>query len=325
MKKVSKELTKWSKETFGDIFKQVATLEEVIKVHDAEFEQHPTKVNRERLQKVQADLIRVYAVEEKFWKQKAGLQWFKDGDRNTKFFHAHIPTNFELLDHIPHLITAEQNAQINELPEEEEVKKAVFGLNSNSAGGPDGYTGKFFQSCWSIIAKDGVQMAGFVKGRSIVENILLVQEIVHDMRLRGRPANVVIKLDMTKAYDRVSWLFLTKVLRKMGFGEFLIDMVHRIISNNWYSILINGQPCGFFKSTTGVKKGDPLSPTLFILASKCLSRALNALHYNSRFSGFGMPKWSPYINHLAYADDTIIFTSAEEQSLQVVMETLAKI
>ncbi|XP_060182406.1 uncharacterized protein LOC132612080 [Lycium barbarum] len=201
MKKVSRALTKWGKETFGDIFKQVATLEEVIKVHEAEFEQHPTKANRERLQKVQADLIRVYTVEEKFWKQKAGLQWFKEGDRNTKFFHVlvngkrkrlqikkiqdqngvwleqeeeitqeaikfysdqfsekQIPTNFELLDHIPRLITAEQNAQINELPEGEEVKKAVFGLNSNSAGGPNGYTRKFFQSCWSIIAKDVVQM-----------------------------------------------------------------------------------------------------------------------------------------------------------------------
>ncbi|XP_059301819.1 uncharacterized protein LOC132053730 [Lycium ferocissimum] len=126
---------------------KVATLEEVIKVHEAEFE-HPTKANRVRLQKVQADLIRVYAVEEKFWKQMAGLQWFKNGDRNTKFFHAYvngkrkrlqikkiqdqngvwleqeeeitqeairfysdqfseeqIPINFELLDHIHHLIT----------------------------------------------------------------------------------------------------------------------------------------------------------------------------------------------------------------------------
>lgn len=112
------------------------------------------------------------------------------------------------------------------------------------------------------------QQSGFVKGRSIVENILLVQEIVHDIRIRGKPTNVVLKLDMAKAYDRVSWLFLTKVLRKMGFGEILIDMVYKIISNNWYSILVNGQPKGFFKSTRGLKQRDPLSPTLFILAAE---------------------------------------------------------
>ncbi|XP_059310186.1 uncharacterized protein LOC132061371 [Lycium ferocissimum] len=54
-------------------------------------------------------------------------------------------------------------------------------------------------------------------GRSIVENILLTQEIVSNIRLRTKTANVVLKLDMAKAYDRVAGLFLTKVLRQMGF------------------------------------------------------------------------------------------------------------
>ncbi|XP_060183208.1 uncharacterized protein LOC132613177 [Lycium barbarum] len=55
----------------------------------------------------------------------------------------------------------------------------------------------------------------FVKGRNIIENVLLTQEIVSDIRLRGKPANVVLKLNMTKSYDRVS----TKVLRKMGLWD----------------------------------------------------------------------------------------------------------
>ncbi|XP_059290294.1 uncharacterized protein LOC132043850 [Lycium ferocissimum] len=101
-------------------------------------------------------------------------------------------------------------------------------------------------------------------------------------------------------------------------------MVFRIISNNWYSILINGQPHGFFRSTRGVKQGDPLSPTLFILAAECLTRALNALHTDAKFKDYGMPKWSPYVNHLAYADDTNIFTSEDDQSMRLVMDTLTK-
>lgn len=56
------------------------------------------------------------------------------------------------------------------------------------------------------------EQAGFVKDRNIVENVLLTQEIITDIRLRSKSGpNVVIKLDMTKAYDRLSWLFLTKV------------------------------------------------------------------------------------------------------------------
>ena len=45
---------------------------------------------------------------------------------------------------------------------------------------------------------------GFIKGRTIVENILLTQEIVRDIRIRNKSANLVVKLDMTKAYDRLS-------------------------------------------------------------------------------------------------------------------------
>ncbi|XP_060202706.1 uncharacterized protein LOC132631120 [Lycium barbarum] len=183
LKKMGRALSKWSRDTYGDIFKQIATLEEVVQVHEQEFEQNPTGLNRERLQRVQADLIRFYAIEETFWRQKAGMLWFQDGDRNTKFFHAHvngkrrklqlqriqdhtgtwldteeeiaqeairffsdqfkeenIPTDFSMLDKIPKMVTEEQNQQLYEMPDEAEVKRAVFGLNGDSAGGPDGFT-----------------------------------------------------------------------------------------------------------------------------------------------------------------------------------------
>uniref|UniRef100_A0A0V0H3R1 Putative ovule protein n=1 Tax=Solanum chacoense TaxID=4108 RepID=A0A0V0H3R1_SOLCH len=142
------------------------------------------------------------------------------------------------------------------------------------------------------------------------------------MHLRNKEANVVVKLDMAKAYDRVDWIFLTKVLRKFGFSEMIIDMIWRLISGNWYSIMINGQAHGFFHSSRGLKQGDPLSPTLFVIAAEVLSRNLNNLNEHESFKGFGMPKWSPKINHLAYADDTILFGSAERQSVIKMMNVL---
>lgn len=166
------------------------------------------------------------------------------------------------------------------------------------------------------------EQTGFVQGRSIAENILLVQEIITDIRKRGKRPNMVIKLDMMKAYDRVEWSFLMNVLRKIGFSETLIDMVFKLIENNWYSVLINEQPKGFFKSSRGVKQGDPLSPTLFILAAEVLSRALNKLMEGKEFRRFGMPRSSPNINHLAFADDMIILCKTEIRTMMMVTNTL---
>ncbi|KAK4391636.1 hypothetical protein Sango_1941400 [Sesamum angolense] len=70
-------------------------------------------------------------------------------------------------------------------------------------------------------AKDGEQntryfhsLSGFVPGRLLSDSVLLVQELIHSLESRRPEANMVFKLDMAKAYDRVSWDFLYQVLRK---------------------------------------------------------------------------------------------------------------
>nr|XP_016490007.1 PREDICTED: uncharacterized protein LOC107809825 [Nicotiana tabacum] len=203
------------------------------------------------------------------------------------------------------MVSSEHNLELCRSPTRDEVKALVFALSGKSASGPDGFT-------------------GFVKGRSIFENILLTQEIVTDIRLRGKPANVVIKLDMEKAYDRVSWKYSMHVLRKMGFAECFINIVWNLLANSWYLVLINGQVSGFFHSTRGFKQEDPLSLTLFILSAEVLPRSLNKLFEDKRFKGFGMPKWTYLLNHLAYADNTIIFASADPYSLEKIIEVLPK-
>ncbi|XP_060210567.1 uncharacterized protein LOC132637503 [Lycium barbarum] len=360
------------KNTYGNIFQQIATIEATIKVKELQFETNASRENRMLLHQAQAELTKFLHLEEEYWKQKAGMKWFNDGDINTKFFHSYVrgkrnklalkriqdPNgtwlekeadigyeairifksqfseensggDYALLKTIPKLITEEQQKNMEELPSESEVKKVVLSLNGDSPNGPDGFTGHFYQKCWEIIKIDVVQMVraffcGFVKGRNIAENVLLAQEIIRDINLRAKHTNMVIKLDMAKAYDRLSWIFLTKVLRQFGFGEVIIDLVWRLLSNNWYSILINGQSHGCFRSSRGLKQGDPLSPTLFIIAAEVLTRSLNKLHEKPRFIGYKIPKWSPQINHLSYADDKILFCSGDGYSLKKMMKRLRK-
>lgn len=63
-------MTIWSRSTYGDIFQKITSLEEVFGVHEAQFEINPTLQNRERLQKVHAELLRYLALDVQFWKQK---------------------------------------------------------------------------------------------------------------------------------------------------------------------------------------------------------------------------------------------------------------
>lgn len=54
---------------------------------------------------------------------------------------------------------------------------------------------------------------------------------------------------------------------------------------------------------------------LFIIAAKVMTRRLNYLFLDKKYIGYGIPKWSPNINHLDYEDDTILFGSGDEYSI----------
>lgn len=73
---------------------------------------------------------------------------------------------------------------------------------------------------------------GFVKGRSIFDNVLLAKEIIHDIDAKVKEGNILLKLDISKAYDSISWKFLYKMLAGFGFSDFFIKLVSQILEHN---------------------------------------------------------------------------------------------
>ncbi|XP_042387015.1 uncharacterized protein LOC121978787 [Zingiber officinale] len=148
--------------------------------------------------------------------------------------------------------------------------------------------------------------SGFVPGRLISDNILMAQELDHKLNYHIRGGNLILKLDMAKAYDRVQWGVLFRVMAAFGFSETVIAFIRRCVTSSWFSVLVNGQLSGFFRSQRGLRQGDPISPFLFILAAELFSRGIEALF--AAYPGMAYATGCDMrVSHLAYADDVVIF------------------
>ena len=99
----------------------------------------------------------------------------------------------------------------------------------------------------------------FVEGQRILDVVLIANEVI-DSVLKSKERVVLRKLDIEKANDHVDWAFLFSAMGKMGFGEKWIGWTKWCLSTTSFSILMNGTPVGFFKSSRGLRQGDPLSP-----------------------------------------------------------------
>ncbi|KAA3469259.1 LINE-1 reverse transcriptase isogeny [Gossypium australe] len=167
------------------------------------------------------------------------------------------------------------------------------------------------------------KQAGFIAGRNISDNIIIAQEVIHSMRNKQRGKNwMVIKLDLEKAYDRVSWKFIEVSLVAAGIPEKLRKVIMSSISSSTMQILWNGVPSRSFKPVRGIRQGCPLSPYLFVLCMEWLGYLIKSEMKTSKWQPIRLSRSEPALSHLFFADDLVIFSKAEMSQALLLKEIL---
>lgn len=104
---------------------------------------------------------------------------------------------------------------------------------------------------------------------------------------------MALKLDMTKAYDRIEWSFLEKIMLKLGFHNKWVQLVMMCVSLVSLSILLNGKKKGNFGATKGIQQRDPLSPYLFIICAEGFSHMISKVASSGCLKGIAVCRRAP--------------------------------
>ncbi|XP_021734035.1 uncharacterized protein LOC110700740 [Chenopodium quinoa] len=245
-------------------------------------------------------------------------------------FSTDNPTDFATaLEGVERVVSDDMNNVMCSVPSSEEIKNALFQMHPNKAPGTDGpdivtlvknwWKGlvdisDINKTCIVLIPKCNDPNA-FIPRRLITDNAMIVFEIFHSMKRggEGRDGTVALKLDMSKAYDRVEWSFLKMVMCKMGFSELWIRRVMECISSVSFPFKVNDEIFGSVAPSRGLRQGDPISPYLFLLCADAFSCLLSKAAHEKKLRGARICKAAPRVSHLFFADDSILFAKATLQ------------
>lgn len=167
--------------------------------------------------------------------------------------------------------------------------------------------------------------SAFIPGRQILDNEVIAHEFIHCLHNRrtGTNTHMALKLDMSKAYDRIERVFLAKVMQKMGVCPKWIQWIMKCVSSVTYTFNINGEKNGYVKPTRGLQQGDFLSPYLLVIISEGFSSLLQQAMQCKRLTGLKIAQYCPAVSHLFFADDTLIFCKVIDEEARKIMHILS--
>ena len=148
-----------------------------------------------------------------------------------------------------------------------------------------------------------------MKGRSITENICLINNVISYTELKNFPGNLLF-VDFEKAFDTIEWSFARKTLFCFCFGLSFINWINLFYRDTQSCVVNNGWAGLFFELGRGVRQGCPLSPYIFILCAEILAAAIR-----KDTEIIGIPVGSTECRLSQFADDTTLILDGSQKTL----------
>ena len=140
-----------------------------------------------------------------------------------------------------------------------------------------------------------------MKARNIDDNIRLLFDVI-DYANHEKMPGAVFLVDLHKAFDSLHWSFIFAMSKYYGFGNSLINWTRILYKNGKCRVENNNFLSSFFEAKKGVRQGDPLSPTIFLLCIECLAVMLRQ---SRQYKGIKLNKQIFKIS--LFVDDVAIF------------------
>ncbi|GJU40154.1 RNA-directed DNA polymerase, eukaryota, reverse transcriptase zinc-binding domain protein [Tanacetum coccineum] len=327
----------------GNVHEKVNLLREELKNIQSQYEKDPFNDQLKRLKCEVLKSFKEAAIdEEKVLYQQAKVTWLREGDKNTTYFHKVVKgkRNLSRVDSIcdeqgkryygddiaqfvqhfknflGKLNTVQNIEDMNgiftkKLSNEEaqfmvrdvtdiEIKAALFDIGDNKAPGPDGkiLTERIKRALSKLVNEN---QSAFVPGRLIQDNIRITQEILRGYNRKNGAKRCAMKIDIQKAYN----------------------------TTTSFTICLNGERYGYFKSGRGLRQGDPISPYLFtlvmevftlIMRKNTVEEANFKYHYGCKHMELTHLEWSGLYPNMGKS--TIFFGSLNKGEKQAILEVM---
>nr|XP_027096099.1 uncharacterized protein LOC113715996 [Coffea arabica] len=238
-----------------------------------------------RVAAVKNQLVGAYNEEEQYWQQKSRLSWLREGDKNTKYFHAVVKGR-------------RKRNKIGNLKRED--------------------------GSWTTTDEEiTAEVAKYYKHLFKSSEIQCLEDI-----LDGIPSTITDHMNgnltrPVEEYEIKGGLGISQSCDgKNGVSQLWVKWIMECITSVSYSFNINGENKEYVIPSRGIRQGDPLSPYLFLLCSEGLSNMLKRATRQGLLSGLRISRHGPFITHLFFADDTLVFCKAASQETRKLKEIL---